>query len=80
MSRRLLARLYSYRLREHVQRHGFMSSLKLAITAKTVHVFQGSLPARMAARRDKYWSFLVRRYKYVGRFRRDGGGVNMQIL
>lgn len=42
--RRFLPGSYAHGLREHIDRNRFVSCLEFSITAKTVQVFQGSLP------------------------------------
>jgi hypothetical protein len=45
MGRRLLTRFDPYGLGEHVERNRFVPRLKLAITAKAVHILQEILLA-----------------------------------
>jgi len=44
LRRRFLPRPDSNGLREHINRHGFMSGFELPIAAKTIQIFQGTLP------------------------------------
>jgi len=44
MGRGLLARFYADGLREHIKGDRFVPRFQFAITAKTMHVAQGSLP------------------------------------
>jgi hypothetical protein len=52
MGRRLLPRFDSNGLGEHVERNRFLSGLKLAVTAKTMRVLQGTLPGGQLATAD----------------------------
>jgi hypothetical protein len=52
MRGRLLARLDTDRLREHIEGDGFLSAFKFAITAKAMHRFHAESPAGGLRRRS----------------------------
>lgn len=68
MRGRLLSRLDAYGLGKHVKGHGFLPRSKLAIAAKTMHIFQEALlPATFTdTDKDQYCLADIARRKYAG--------------